>query len=138
MSAVPGRSCGECNMCCKVLDIKELDKDAGPLCDKWCSPVGCSIYKKRPEVCRDFECDWLTERDVPAALKPSRIGTILMTDPDSDQYQAVCDPKTPNRWRHPQVFKHLVARAKAGEIVVAKAGLASWRVYASGECAPWT
>ena len=138
MSSVPGRSCGECNMCCLALDIEEIKKPAGPLCDKWCAPGGCSIYPTRPQVCRDFECQWLMERDVPVTLKPSRTGTILMIDPDSEQYQAVCDPKKPNLWRHPLVFKHLVAKAKEGHVVVAKAGLMSWRVYATGECAPWS
>ncbi len=125
-------------MCCKILTIEELKKDAGPLCSNWCSPVGCAIYAARPQVCRDFECDWLTERDIPVALKPDRVGTILMTDPDSEQYQAVCDPKRPNDWRKPQVFKHLIAKAKSGEFVVAKAGALSWRVYETGETAPWS
>lgn len=138
MSTIPGRSCGSCNMCCKVLTIEELKKDAGPLCGKWCAPGGCSIYETRPQVCRDFECEWLMEREMPVKLKPNEVGTILMRDPDSEQYQAVCDPRTPNRWRHPLVFKHLVAKAKEGHVVVAKAGLISWRVYASGECAPWS
>lgn len=124
-------------MCCHVLDIEELDKMAGDLCGKWCAPGGCAIYAKRPQVCRDFECDWLTERDIPVAMKPDRFGTILMVCPDSDQYQAVCDPKKPNSWRHPMMFKHLVSKAKEGHVVVAKAGLISWRVYPTGECAPW-
>jgi uncharacterized protein len=34
------------------------------------------------------------------------------------------------------VFKHLVAMAKAGRTVVAKAGLKSWRIHASGEWGP--
>ena len=125
-------------MCCKVLEIDDLDKPAGPLCGNWCSPVGCQIYHKRPDVCREFECEWLTERDVAVAMKPDRIGTILMIDPDSEQYQAVCDPEKPNAWRHPFVFRHLIAKAKEGHIVVAKVGLLSWRVYPTGECAPWT
>jgi hypothetical protein len=124
-------------MCCTILTIEELKKDAGPLCANWCAPGGCSIYATRPGVCREFECEWLSERDIPLALKPNRVGTILMIDPDSEQYQAVCDTKTPNAWRHPLVFKHLLAKAKEGHVVVAKVGLLSWRVYPSGECAPW-
>jgi hypothetical protein len=34
------------------------------------------------------------------------------------------------------VFAYLVAVAKTGRIVVAKSGLASWRIFASGESAP--
>lgn len=135
MSAIPGRSCGDCNMCCQALDIDELKKPAGPLCGKWCGG-GCSIYLDRPQVCRDFECEYLTERDVPAALRPNRVGTILLVNPENDEYQAVCDTKKPQAWRHPLMFKHLVAKAKEGHVVVAKAGLNSWRVFASGETGP--
>ena len=137
MTAAPGKECGSCTMCCKVLDIEELEKPAGPLCGHCSASKGCSIYKKRPQVCRDFECEWLTERSLARPLKPDLTGTILMIDPDTDVYQAVTDPARPQAWRHPLVFKHLIAKAKEGHVVVAKSGLMSWRVYASGECAPW-
>ena len=41
-------------------------------------------------------------------------------------------------WRNPLIFKHLVTLAKDGRIVMAKAGLRSWRIFADGgfqECA---
>ena len=55
-----------------------------------------------------------------------------MEDADSDEYRAVCPPEKPMAWRQPQIFAHLVAAAKSGRVVVAKSGLMSWRVYASG------
>ena len=61
---------------------------------------------------------------------------ILMEDADSDEYRAVCAPEKPMSWRHPMVFAHLVAMAKSGRIVVAKAGLTSWRIFGSGEWGP--
>jgi hypothetical protein len=59
-----------------------------------------------------------------------------MEDADSDEYRAVCAPEKPMAWRNPQVFSHLVRLAKQGRVVVAKAGLMSWRIYASGEWGP--
>lgn len=57
-----GRICGDCRLCCKTLEVPELQKPAG----KWCGhayvePGGamCSIYDKRPESCRAFQCMWL-------------------------------------------------------------------------------
>ena len=138
MTAVPGKSCGSCNLCCQILDIDELEKKAGILCENCVNGSGCAIYHKRPQVCRDFECEWLTERSIPATLKPDRTGTLFLICPETDQYQAVTDPKQPKAWRHPLVFKHLIAKAKEGHVVVAKSGLLSWRVYPTGECAPWT
>jgi hypothetical protein len=55
---------------------------------------------------------------------------------DTDEYRAVCAPARPLAWRNPRVFAHLVAVAKTGRIVVAKSGLASWRVFSSGESGP--
>ena len=123
-------------MCCSVLEIEELSKAAGPLCGNCTSGAGCSIYAARPQVCRDFECEWLMSRDLPRQFRPDLIGAILMEDPDSDEYRAVCAPERPMAWRDPKVFAHLVAMAKSGRLVVAKAGLMSWRVFASGQWGP--
>jgi hypothetical protein len=60
------------------------------------------------------------------------VGTLLMDDPDSDEYHAVCDPEKPFSWRNPLIFRHLVSLAKEGRVVVAKAGLRSWRIFADG------
>ena len=123
-------------MCCIVLEIEELKKPAGPACPNCVGGGGCAIYASRPQVCRDFECEWLTERSLPRPLRPDRIGTIFMEAHDADEYRAVCAPEKPLAWRQPRVFAHLVAVAKTGRMVVAKAGLSSWRIFASGEWGP--
>ena len=56
-------------------------------------------------------------------MRPDRIGTILMEDDETEEYRAVCAPERPLAWRNPRVFAHLVAVAKTGRTVVAKAGL---------------
>ena len=122
-------------MCCTALEITELKKPAGPACTHCIASGGCRIYADRPQVCRDFECLWLTERGLSRRLRPDFIGTILMEDEDTGEYRAVCAPGRPNAWRRSDVFAHLVAEAKTGRVVVAKAGLMSWRIFASGEIA---
>ncbi len=122
-------------MCCAALEIDELKKPAGPSC-RHCVGAGCGIYAARPQVCRDFECEWLTSRTLPQNFRPDRIGAILMEDSDVDEYRAVCAPSRPLAWRHPRVFAHLVAVAKTGRTVVAKAGLQAWRIFPSGEWGP--
>ena len=136
MTVAPGKACGPCTMCCSALEIAELKKPAGPLCGNCRLAIGCGIYSDRPQVCRDFECEWLTRRDLPRRLRPDLVGVILMEDADSDEYRAVCAPERPMAWRQAQVFAHLVAMAKSGRVVVAKAGLLSWRIFASGEWGP--
>ena len=136
MAAAPGKACGACTMCCSALEIEDLKKAAGPLCGNCRVAAGCAIYSQRPQVCRDFEFDWLTRRDLSRQLRPDLVGVILMEDADSDEYRAVCAPEKPMAWRNPMVFAHLLALAKSGRTVVAKAGLLSWRIFASGHWAP--
>jgi len=125
-------------MCCKVLVIDHFKKDAGVLCEHCTLKGGCKIYETRPNVCRDYECDWMMERSLGPQLRPDKVGTILMEDADSDEYQAVVDPTTPMAWRNPLVFKVLVSKAKEGRVVVAKAGAKTWRIFDDGTFKPWT
>ena len=48
MLKIPGKSCGPCTHCCKVLYIEELKKPAGPLCSNCNVGGGCGIYVSRP------------------------------------------------------------------------------------------
>ena len=132
MPEIPGKSCGSCHFCCKVLEIEELKKKAGLLCGHCLGADGCGIYTTRPQVCRDYYCQWKEDRGLSAQMRPDRVGTLLMDDPDSDEYHAVCDPEKPFAWRTPLIFKHLVSEAKAGRMVKAKAGLRAWRIFADG------
>ena len=137
MLKIPGKSCGPCTHCCKVLHIEELKKPAGPLCVNCMSGGGCGIYLTRPPVCREYECQWLWDRNLPPTMRPDKVGTLLMDDPDSDEYHAVCEIEKPFAWRNPLVFKHLVSMAKSGRIVVAKSGLRAWRIFDDGRWGEW-
>jgi len=134
LTAAIGKSCGACTFCSAALEIEELNKAAGPKCGD-CGDSGCRIYANRPQVCRDFECEWLISRQLPAHFRPDRIGVLFMEDYEAE-YRAVCAPSRPLAWRSPNVFAHLVAVAKTGRVVVAKAGLQAWRVFATGEWGP--
>lgn len=137
MADIPGKACGPCTFCCKVLEIVELKKPPGPLCEHCSAGQGCGIYATRPEVCRAFECLWKGDRGLSPMLRPDKVGTLLMEDADSEDYLAVCDPARPLAWRTPLVFNHLVAMAKAGRVVLAKAGLKAWRIHPTGEWGPY-
>jgi hypothetical protein len=56
----PNRECGPCNVCCQqpvILD-PALKKPPGVLCANWRSEVGCTIYERRPDSCRNHFCAW--------------------------------------------------------------------------------
>ena len=125
-------------MCCSALEIDYFKKPPGPKCVNCLSGGGCAIYTDRPEVCRDFECEWLTRRDLSRQLRPDLVGTILMEDADSDEYRAVCakprevDGLASSDGVRPSGRDGQVDNA----IAVAKAGLTSWRIFGSGEWGP--
>jgi len=68
-------SCGDCTACCKALSIDEIDKPAGVMCTH-CGK-GCTIYDKRPDVCREFECAYLVGKWNNENLRPDNSGIIL-------------------------------------------------------------
>jgi hypothetical protein len=78
---VPGRECGECVACCKILEINkpELKKPADTLCPH-CTGTGCGIYAKRPEVCRDWHCLWRRIAELPDYLRPDKCGVVFSID----------------------------------------------------------
>jgi hypothetical protein len=76
------RECGSCTACCELLEIVELEKPRGILCQHCTSGKGCAIYATRPKECRDYECGWLAHDDIPNELRPDRCGFILGTTHD--------------------------------------------------------
>ena len=83
----PGRSCGDCQACCTVIQVTELKKPLWTRCDNQCD-TGCGIYEDRPESCAGFECLWLQgslERDgtVKETYRPDRLGVIFDHQPKS-------------------------------------------------------
>lgn len=98
-----GRECGECSLCCKVLDIDELSKPPGKWCQH-CRPGtgGCGIYDTRPVTCRSFACFWLTSPRLSEAWKPSRARIVVHLKKDEDgpcHWDFIVDPSRPERWR---------------------------------------
>lgn len=81
LSLVPGRSCGECSACCQYvsIDAPEMTKHDGVLCRHY--SAGCTIYDKRPGLCRDFFCGW---RHFPLSdqWRPDRCGFLLIAGAD--------------------------------------------------------
>jgi hypothetical protein len=103
------RECGACSMCCRVLEIAELEKPK----DKWCTHCkpgqgGCSIYQDRPDVCRNFKCLWLLgkldDRWQPLKSKmvlwPSKSGEVQILN-------VSVDARYPDKWRDEPYISHL-------------------------------
>jgi hypothetical protein len=75
---IPGRECGECTVCCRVPPIEDpaLTKPAGVLCQN-CIGNTCSIYKSRPQSCRDFFCQWRNLALLDENWRPDLSGVLI-------------------------------------------------------------
>ena len=105
------RTCGECSMCCKLLNIDSVDfkKPA----DKWCPNCtigqGCNVYSTRPGVCQEYECFWLQNDWVAEELRPDKSHVILTMLPDDIHLQAVVDPLRPEAYKQGEMALLLTA-----------------------------
>jgi hypothetical protein len=111
---IPGRVCGNCALCCKVLNIEALEKPAG----KWCSHCkpgnGCGVHAMRPVVCRGFYCEWMVSKGLGPEWKPERSKFVLAKTNDGTRLTAHVDPGYPSAWRaspYYQNFKIWAAEA---------------------------
>ena len=70
------RACGPCSLCCTVLRVDELRKLGGSPCAHQRAGGGCSIYERRPGICRAYRCLWLAGglRDDD---RPDLLGAVL-------------------------------------------------------------
>ena len=85
---VENRSCHTCTKCCEGhLAANIRGQYMGKTEDGSIKPCpfvnvgkGCTEYDKRPvDPCRTFQCDWLTNPEMPESFKPSRSNAIFIT-----------------------------------------------------------
>lgn len=67
--------CGECTLCCKLLEVHDIPSDIGVYCQH--CDKGCSIYEARPQECRDYQCMWTQMNEVADDLRPDKCGIIF-------------------------------------------------------------
>jgi hypothetical protein len=98
-ATAPARACGECSLCCKVMEIATLGKKPGSWCWNCKPPRGCAIYAERPLECENFNCLWLVNPKLGEEWKPSRCKMVLVTDLDGRRLVAHVDPQQPDAWK---------------------------------------
>jgi hypothetical protein len=74
------RRCGTCTLCCKLLPVQELHKDAGVRCQHQ-RHTGCAIYRTKPSACSLWSCVWLMGK-APDLARPDRSHYVIDPMPD--------------------------------------------------------
>jgi hypothetical protein len=145
---VPGRECGQCTLCCKLLKVDVIEKPGGQWC-KHCTPgKGCNIYANRPEICEAWFCgwrqwEWFGPEWYPLKSKIVISATDVSLDPDRSRVEVYVDPAYPNQWRKPEylmVLRKLALRGLEGKVkykVMVRVGSKSWVVLPDKEV-EWT
>ena len=77
------RACGDCNLCCKLVPVPALKKEANEWCKHCDIGVGCKIYKDRPLDCKAFSCVWAVGM-IPEEYKPNKVGFYMTVDSIND------------------------------------------------------
>ena len=79
MHLVKDRGCGECSVCCVVLnvDTKEFQKLPGVACAHLCTSGGCAIHDTRYEVCRTYHCGWRALGQLGEEWRPDKSGVLI-------------------------------------------------------------
>ena len=86
LGLVPGRECGDCNVCCVVPKIDEpaLQKLPGCRCPNALGDGSCAIYEQRPRTCRDFYCGWRLANWIDERLRPDQSGIFIRLTGDKE------------------------------------------------------
>ena len=102
---VPGRSCQDCTLCCKVLRIDELAKPRHAWCPHCAIGKGCKIYDVRPETCRAFYCGWLINDWLGEHWRPSKSRMIITAE--GARLVIHVDPGRLDAWRKEPYYSEI-------------------------------
>jgi|UPI00068FD170 hypothetical protein len=120
------RNCGDCQLCCKLLPVREIGKLANTRCCQYQKHgKGCGVYndttRMRPS-CKLWNCRWLVEDRTENLRGPDWTGYVIDMMPDfvtldlgGEQnhipvVQAWVDPARPNEWRRDKDFWNYLAK----------------------------
>jgi hypothetical protein len=122
------RQCGDCQLCCRLLPVRELEKLANTKCRHQTFAKGCGVYHKpgMPPSCAMWNCRWLVNNDTGHMSRPDRSHYVIDIMPDYIKLvpdggaepvivqvvQIWCDPHYPDAHRDPDLRAYLERRGQ--------------------------
>lgn len=70
-------NCNGCTLCCKLLNIDSTNSPKNELCKHCEEYKGCTIYKTRPQECKEFNCAYAQWKKASLKLRPDKCGVIF-------------------------------------------------------------
>ena len=127
------RHCGDCQLCCKLLPVRGIDKKANERCKYQRAGKGCTVYHSPtrgfPSECYVWSCRWLLQESGTENMRrPDRAHYCLDMLPDYvtlvndntgeqtniEVVQIWCDKDFPDAHRDPALRAYLEAKAMPG------------------------
>ena len=105
MSNVTPKPCGPCNLCCKLVEVEQLNKPLGRWCAHTAPAKGCAIHPERPASCVAFQCGWSLLSDLDERWRPDNSKFILLTP--EGQIIVQCDPGFGDAWRREPYYSQI-------------------------------
>lgn len=110
---IEGRSCKDCTLCCKLLEVAPLAKPRAQWCMHCDQKRGCRIYYDRPEACRSFFCGYRRIPDLDERWKPSRAKFLINFETAANRIVIHADPTRPDGWRVEPFYSAIKQWARA-------------------------
>jgi hypothetical protein len=118
--------CDGCTACCKVMEIRELNKPGNTWCQHCKIGVGCGIYDTRPESCRVYECVWLQSqrggKPLALELRPDRSRVVIGVANQGEDFVLYVSPDRPDAWKRGAFGKFVAETRAKGFTVLVKCG----------------
>jgi uncharacterized protein len=115
---VPGRTCGDCGMCCKLPQIDALNKPANQWCVHCSTRKSCDAYDARPEQCRTFFCHFMENAALGEEWRPSKSRFMLMGKDNGQTVLVVVDPDRPDAWKRHPYFQQLGLWSRTHRVII--------------------
>lgn len=128
------RTCGDCQLCCRLLAVPPLGKIAGQKCKHQKFGKGCTVYHSpaMPRECGIWNCRWLVGDDTADQSRPDRSHIVIDIMPDFvtltfegnpekmniQVVQCWVDPRHPNAHLDPAFRAYVLRRAEEGKAAI--------------------
>lgn len=117
------RICGSCTLCCKLMEISEIEKPVGEWCGFCSVGNGCRIkyHAERPKSCGEFNCLWLQGIGT-EDMRPDRSKVVMSATRNGESLVLHVDPSRPEAYKAPGFYQAINRLADSGRPVFVTIG----------------
>lgn len=105
--AAEGKDCGDCTVCCTIMEVPALAKAAHTRCRHVLTTGGCGVYADRPNACRVFDCGYLQNPELGDEWRPDRAGFLMYFSDGAPRLNVVVHLEAENSWRREPYLSQL-------------------------------